>query len=1242
MNVSQLRIILTTCVLLNVWGTFTMQAQQQRLIITATDTTVFDIQSDEEEYKILSEFYKQTGGKNWKKNTNWLKGKTSADMANWYGVIVRDGDVSEIILDDNNLTGSVPKILYKLDGLVGVSFENNALSERTTVTSQSATARTSSIQAMSLNAASSELTQSAPVTAGKNLPVWGLAVAGPKVQKVDWKIGPTVTDLQNSGASLSGASGVAIDDCGELAFYVLHSGTDQPNQLHIFSKDGTRLTNTITGDAKQGLSAANGNIELQVVRVPGKSDEWFIIYSQYQTPCLSNPPGSGYCPAKVVYARVKYTVAGGLVMALDKRAVSISSKTFIQGKAVSRTVNGDASRQYLYLAQRESPYLKLHRFIIDAVGINFGTESPVLTPVSFWSAGVSGSAIELSPDEKRLAISNRNVGASIKQDIIIFELDNFNVNTYQPSIISVPSLKVSGTDKTVKELSTQSAYTCFRFMKNKLSQIEFSPSGRYLYCLHGGYPDGSGGKPYNTYLLQIDLQSGTGIGDYDVRMQIEKGIGVSNSCLGSSGTLSMNNSIGQIQTAYDGKLYFTKSNASMLYVIPNPDDPMPHSLVPGVVNLATATSPNIAVNNGSKVYFMPENIDGYEYIIRSVVSNFNLDKEPSMGIDERVTLTIPGFIATDGYQVSWGDGSIETITNNVPKSHGYAQKGEYTIVLTVKPSDVNKCLSITSKKLTVRDCAATVGMEMSYKQYLCAVKFSVPNINCYATYSWNFGDGTSSKGISPMHAYGSPGTYTASVVIDYNCFLCRSQITLTKQVTVNGSLAVLESKVLDVVSDQRLKVISSSATTFSDTWPLDHNEPAMENINGFINGSQGVWRSEGEFVYTTPRSSSTPVALNVDGTYTLDFFNWQNASLEAIPKWVKANTMTRYNAYSFELENQDVLGVSSAALYDYRGQLQSAHGVNMKNEEMGFTGFENFVNKPTGNLIFSNQAVPAYKAYKVNVASAYIAIIETPLQDIQDADKADIISTFHTGFSWFYFFGTSRYLQDVKILCKQAHPANPAWTILVFEQAPSEGIWFGSIRIKNRIVPVVQGVIDNAVFHTGKSSLKITADQVFEQKLLRLEANKTYYFNAWVSVLNYTGLTPKLANQLGVDVILQNKQGATVSRVFMVPDGKVIEGWQQVKGSFTCPEKDLTLALKFKPGSTGTAWYDDVRIHPENGNMKSYVYDVADYRLKAILDEDNFASVFYYDKEGNLYLTKKETEEGIKTITENRSFQVER
>ena len=53
--------------------------------------------------------------------------------------------------------------------------------------------------------------------------------------------------------------------------------------------------------------------------------------------------------------------------------------------------------------------------------------------------------------------------------------------------------------------------------------------------------------------------------------------------------------------------------------------------------------------------------------------------------------------------------------------------------------------------------------------------------------------------------------------------------------------------------------------------------------------------------------------------------------------------------------------------------------------------------------------------------------------------------------------------------------------------------------------------------------------------------------------------------------------------------------------------------------------------------MKSYVYDPVSLRLMAELDENNYATFYEYDDEGTLVRVKKETDEGIMTIKENRS-----
>ena len=66
-------------------------------------------------------------------------------------------------------------------------------------------------------------------------------------------------------------------------------------------------------------------------------------------------------------------------------------------------------------------------------------------------------------------------------------------------------------------------------------------------------------------------------------------------------------------------------------------------------------------------------------------------------------------------------------------------------------------------------------------------------------------------------------------------------------------------------------------------------------------------------------------------------------------------------------------------------------------------------------------------------------------------------------------------------------------------------------------------------------------------------------------------------------------------------------------------------------------YVDDIRMHPFNANMKSYVYDPVTLRLSAELDENNYASFYEYDEEGQLVRVKKETSQGIKTIKETRA-----
>jgi PKD repeat protein len=103
------------------------------------------------------------------------------------------------------------------------------------------------------------------------------------------------------------------------------------------------------------------------------------------------------------------------------------------------------------------------------------------------------------------------------------------------------------------------------------------------------------------------------------------------------------------------------------------------------------------------------------------------------------------------------------------------------------------------------------------------------------------------------------------------------------------------------------------------------------------------------------------------------------------------------------------------------------------------------------------------------------------------------------------------------------------------------------------------------------------------------------------------------------------------------PNEKIIDGWQRIEQKFTVPVNTSQIKIQLVNTGTSDAFFDDIRIHPVDGNMKSYVYDPVTLRLMAELDENNYATFYEYDEEGALIRVKKETERGIMTIKESRN-----
>ncbi len=150
---------------------------------------------------------------------------------------------------------------------------------------------------------------------------------------------------------------------------------------------------------------------------------------------------------------------------------------------------------------------------------------------------------------------------------------------------------------------------------------------------------------------------------------------------------------------------------------------------------------------------------------------------------------------------------------------------------------------------------------------------------------------------------------------------------------------------------------------------------------------------------------------------------------------------------------------------------------------------------------------------------------------------------------------------------------------------------------------------------------------------INLQPNTQYVISAWVMVDTPTAVISY--SDVFIDVSFEPIETNT-----LLPSGSIIDGWQQITGIVKTPIELSGLNFRIEPtnnSSSLTAYFDDIRIHPFNGNLKSFVYDTVTQRLMAELDENNYATLYEYDQEGRLIRVKKKTERGIYTIQETRS-----
>ena len=393
-------------------------------------------------------------------------------------------------------------------------------------------------------------------------------------------------------------------------------------------------------------------------------------------------------------------------------------------------------------------------------------------------------------------------------------------------------------------------------------------------------------------------------------------------------------------------------------------------------------------------------------------------------------------------------------------------------------------------------------------------------------------------------------------------------------------------------------IIDASAVEYSDVWETQcvtgcgeygvviNGTNGQNLVNPYAQGIRGNWRAYKSYKYVTGRNYGNN--NRTDGTFsTFNPFYWSDpASRDA--KWTLASTVTKYSPYGFELENKDALGRYSAALYEYNNSLVTAVASNSMHKEIAFESFEDY--------------------YTYNSCDAELS---------------------HWGIT------PSSSTEFNSILSTQAHTGKYSLKLAADKTVES--------TIVNNECEL-QKILDAQAQKAATTSSLYMADDCDCMGQFSPKIGKQYVLSAWTREYAGTSNTPPAYNSLenfthgSITVSFYSGTTPVGTPVTLTPSGNIIEGWQRIYGTFTIPSGTNKIAVKLSSSDYAgySVLFDDIRMHPFDGNMKSYVYDRVSLKFMAELDENNFATIYNYDDEGHVSKIKKETVNGIKTLKEGR------
>ena len=259
-----------------------------------------------------------------------------------------------------------------------------------------------------------------------------------------------------------------------------------------------------------------------------------------------------------------------------------------------------------------------------------------------------------------------------------------------------------------------------------------------------------------------------------------------------------------------------------------------------------------------------------------------------------------------GTKYTWTFGDKTTGTGVDPVK-SYLSEGVYKVCVTATWTDSTgkTCTATFCKEIKV-SCGKPCDLKGEFSFVNTGGKFRFKaSSNTGHTYSWDFGDGKTGKGLDPYHEYAKAGTYTVCLTITDKTGKCK--IKICKTVTVGNPCGIIGGMTWKKTNDTTWKFFATSNTGSGTTYFWNWGDGSTSSGKDAVH----VYKKSGTYevclkIYDTKKKCFVYICRKIVvtiGSGTVTKCNWAANGAN-----LSYSNQTGCNTYVFEGKNLNLNG----------------------------------------------------------------------------------------------------------------------------------------------------------------------------------------------------------------------------------------------------------------------------------------------------------------------------------------------